>query len=205
VLDLEQPPIPQSGTPQFIHDIEGSVSLDSNNYFVEASFDDPGGTAEFFLTDSLSYDIEDSFYSLQAKIFDSPAAGISGTARGFLTVYGSSLNFGINDPTILVTADIDFGVIEVDEGGGLEGDPPSTALIGFRTTNIQCISEIDIFANCTDSESVYLDVAFIDDLNIDDFTAFKGSAVTTIPVPAAAWLFGSGLLGMVSFARRRKV
>ena len=28
--------------------------------------------------------------------------------------------------------------------------------------------------------------------------------VSTVPVPAAAWLFGSGLLGLVGFARRKK-
>lgn len=32
----------------------------------------------------------------------------------------------------------------------------------------------------------------------------QGSVVQTIPVPAAVWLFGSGLLGLVGVARRRK-
>jgi len=27
---------------------------------------------------------------------------------------------------------------------------------------------------------------------------------TVVPVPAAAWLFGSGLVGLISFARRKK-
>jgi hypothetical protein len=30
-------------------------------------------------------------------------------------------------------------------------------------------------------------------------------SVSTVPVPAAAWLFGSGLLGLVGVARRKKV
>lgn len=30
------------------------------------------------------------------------------------------------------------------------------------------------------------------------------SSVTTVPVPAAAWLFGSGLLGLIGIARRKK-
>jgi len=29
--------------------------------------------------------------------------------------------------------------------------------------------------------------------------------ITIVPVPAAAWLFGSGLLGLTGMARRKKV
>jgi hypothetical protein len=39
------------------------------------------------------------------------------------------------------------------------------------------------------------DVVFIDNLHF-------GNAV--VPIPAAIWLFGSGLLGMVGIARRKK-
>ncbi|MCW9006033.1 MAG: VPLPA-CTERM sorting domain-containing protein [Gammaproteobacteria bacterium] len=28
---------------------------------------------------------------------------------------------------------------------------------------------------------------------------------TVVPVPAAVWLFGSGLIGLAGFARRKKV
>ena len=30
-----------------------------------------------------------------------------------------------------------------------------------------------------------------------------GLTITAVPVPAAVWLFGSGLLGLAGFARRR--
>ena len=35
----------------------------------------------------------------------------------------------------------------------------------------------------------------------DDFPVSGGA----VPVPAAVWLFGSGLIGLVGFARRKKV
>jgi hypothetical protein len=46
------------------------------------------------------------------------------------------------------------------------------------------------------------------DANIQDCNLLTSAWVagsTVVPVPAAVWLFGSGLLGLASFARRRKV
>lgn len=37
----------------------------------------------------------------------------------------------------------------------------------------------------------------------NDYLVWKG-AVNPVPIPAAVWLFGSGLLGLVSIARRKK-
>ncbi len=39
-----------------------------------------------------------------------------------------------------------------------------------------------------------------------DFTSISATntTVSAVPVPAAAWLFGSGLLGLVGVARRRR-
>jgi hypothetical protein len=33
---------------------------------------------------------------------------------------------------------------------------------------------------------------------------FGGISLSTVPVPAAAWLFGSGLIGLIGIARRKK-
>ena len=36
-----------------------------------------------------------------------------------------------------------------------------------------------------------------------DHFYIRNADVTVVPVPAAAWLFGTGLLGLVAVARRR--
>ncbi len=43
-------------------------------------------------------------------------------------------------------------------------------------------------------------INFPDDLNRLDFTVLS---ITAVPIPAAVWLFGSGLLGLVGLARRK--
>ena len=74
-------------------------------------------------------------------------------------------------------------------------------LIGFNTVNLQCwITGIQ----CTNGESVYLQLdqgGFSTDLRRYASTAL---AVTNLPLPAAVWLLGSGLLGLAGISRRRR-
>ncbi|VAW52440.1 hypothetical protein MNBD_GAMMA05-752 [hydrothermal vent metagenome] len=41
-------------------------------------------------------------------------------------------------------------------------------------------------------------------LELDGFSEFQFDNTTVVPIPAAAWLFGSGLLGLIGIARRKK-
>jgi hypothetical protein len=64
-------------------------------------------------------------------------------------------------------------------------------------------------SSCSDTSSYVLDAAF--HVNGAGFTTvaytvhLEGTVSSTaVPIPAAAWLFGSGLLGLAGVARRRK-
>lgn len=108
---------------------------------------------------------------------------------GDMMIEGTLPGLGITTDTILMTADLTlFGT----DGG---------SWVGFNTTNIMCSPLLGVV--CTDNESVvfYLDSVFEGVLTSARYSA---TAITTVPLPAAVWLFGSGLCLIGATARRRK-
>ena len=88
----------------------------------------------------------------------------------------------------------------------------------FNSTSAYALSPVDnlngsnlegmgIMSSTTTSDLVlaYNDnyLGFIDS-DFDDMMVRAKFTSTVVPVPAAAWLFGSGLLGLIGMARRRK-
>jgi hypothetical protein len=110
---------------------------------------------------------------------------------GTVSLIGKFEQLGMTGKTQLMTADL--------TAANLVDDP---YLWGFNTTNIWCAPELML--NCTESESVYvaLSKAFSGEIG-RNFMA-NGIAVTTVPVPAAVWLFGSSL-GLLGWVRRRSI
>jgi hypothetical protein len=143
----------------------------------------------FNLSDSESFKIDNGKYFLDAY-FDTSGNFLNGTLKikGLLDT-----SVGTAKGTLMTATLGDFAF--------------TSTLFGFNTHNIVCNSIIDEFiggGGCTTNESV---IIALQDGGFSPTTKnFKsdGLSVASVPVPAAVWLFGSGLIALAGVARRRK-
>jgi hypothetical protein len=77
---------------------------------------------------------------------------------------------------------------------------PQSTLPDFEVQN-ESIS-LPIWAE--DNPSIFIDFTVHSDDN-SDYVYLDNIVLSAVPVPAAAWLFGSGLLGLIGVARRKKL
>lgn len=106
-----------------------------------------------------------------------------------------------------------FGGVNFNEFSGLNNgaeDISDTGRTEFTVTNLDTFqsttgAQVDaIFAGIKGNgklKAVYQ--TFAGDMIIESATLSVNTAVTAVPVPAAAWLMGSALLGLMSVRRRR--
>ncbi|VAW52824.1 hypothetical protein MNBD_GAMMA05-577 [hydrothermal vent metagenome] len=100
-----------------------------------------------------------------------------------------------NDANIFNVAGLgDTGGVLTDWSGGTSVDLVDTAGWG-SDTSLQISFQNDLSANTlNDGEQAFIEKKF----------GAIGLVVNPVPVPAALWLFGSGLLGLVAVARRKQ-
>jgi hypothetical protein len=102
------------------------------------------------------------------------------------------------------------------DGGTYDQGPAPLAMTTLNTTTL-CIPDIDCAGNAFSGGAPFFDDGIAGSPLVDaPFSGFNvnfdiGSGnsltvtqITTVPVPAAVWLFSSGLMGLVGFARRKK-
>jgi hypothetical protein len=171
--------------PYFSQDVY--VTLKNNkkgDFYLNASYG--GGVSDFRVSNAVDdiYNIDNTFFQFKAK-------SKKGDVTGSIRIMGKL--DGMNNQQTLMTADLTGAW---DNSGNL---------IGFNTMNIQCGAAITAIAPCTSAEVIYLSLnsALYPGGDKGKYQA-TGLAVTSVPVPAAAWLFGSGLIGLMGVARRRK-
>jgi len=170
--------IPLSGNPSFTHTV--TVRANNGDWTISSHngfiLQTPGGT----WNGTGNYRVNVSFNDVGEFV------------SGDLTITGKIPDLGIKQST-LVTADLNAFDFDIDF---------DNTLIGFGTTNIVCTWT----TSCTNNESIWitLDSIYGDDPNARFRTS--GTAITTVPLPAAVWLFGSGLafLGATARPRRRR-
>lgn len=132
------------------------------------------------MSPSLEYGITHSTYHLLARL-DATGSLISGN----LLITGGIPDLGIPNGMLMTAQLGEFNF--------------SDHLLGFNTTDIVCPK----FDFCTQNESVYISLADSFSLDLKKLNT-TGLAVTTVPLPAAAWLLGAGLVGLIGIGRRTR-
>jgi hypothetical protein len=136
----------------------------------------------------------DDTYAIHNTLFRFKARYRNGDLTGRIRIKGKMPELGINKRRILMTAD-------------LKGKWNSTRqLIGFNTMNIVCHDAINEVAPCTTDEVIYLS-ELNDALDLGGSRGkyrTTGLAVTSVPLPATAWLLCSGLAVLAGMSRRKR-
>lgn len=136
------------------------------------------------------------------------AAFASNSMTAFLTVGASgSVNFNfdvLSYLTVMVTTAGDFGTAKMTVGMSITPMGGSTAIWSLQPTALNVFAgpgnqtynvnqHFNGLANLIAGNTYMLNISMTQEV----------SATSAVPVPAAAWLLGSGLLGLLGVARRR--
>lgn len=183
------PGLVRGSFPYFEQGVGVHYKADKHGFKLKAKYDKDSFMSSFLLNPGDVLDITKTSFKFKARVRD-------GVTSGSIRIRGVIDDLGITRRSTLMTADLS-GPWAIGEDG---------TLLGFNTENIVCHSAIDAYiggSGCTQNEVIYL---ALQDAITDGTMKLKttGMALTSVPVPAAAWLFGSGLLGLAGIARHRK-
>ncbi len=144
---------------------------------------------------------------------------IDATAFGIIDARGSFID--IPDQTFLLESDTNgAGTINVDSGSSLSASFSNLTVYYLGSGQGQFFADLDYlggslvsglstgrieggFAGATYDGTAGLIIPFGTVFTADTISAKLGQ-VQVVPVPAAVWLFGSGLLGLAGITRRKK-
>lgn len=189
------------------------TSAASISYYLDQSNDLPDGInyAQVTISDGIGGNIDFSVDVLENAFSVSSGANFGMQAFSFnydLSLSVSSANIQDIDPsswTISQTANAGggFGKFEFE----LSGNGSSrTSLLSFSINGVNGDTVNDYAIGSTlnpgSGEFFAAHIAGFDTTNDVSSAQFAGSTVV-VPVPAALWLFGSGLIGLVAVSRRK--
>ena len=178
--------IRDSGFPYFDQGVSVKYQAKKDgDFFLKAKQYKKSGRSSLVMDSTTAYDVDKVKYKLR------PVKVRDGVASGKLTIKGIIDGLGITKRETLMTA-------ELDGDWALSADGK---LLGFETIITFCHAAFEEY--CSQAESIYLALKGAINTGKKNIKT-TGVAVTTIPLPAAVWLFGSGLIGMAVMARRRR-
>lgn len=127
----------------------------------------------------------------------SPATGFASmTFDDATNLFSWDINYSVNDLLGVVTVAHFHGPATVDVSAGVQvpiDNPEVVPIIGSATINN--VQKDQLLAGLW-----YINIHTTSFVNGE----IRGQ-VNVVPIPAAVWLFGSGLLGLIGIARRKKV
>lgn len=200
----------QNGDPSFgaVNTINlslGTVGPDATL----TSFLGTGTTSEFTWNviggDSLG---SNAFATARRFAFTSPSVNVTppsntilgtlGTAEGNLFNQLNSTLAGGN--SIVAGAGNTAGAIDISLVNGHFGQSPQST-VGALDSSLNFY----LFSSVTGGNASPARLFVFNDLQLSAAGVLSAVASTEVPLPAAVWLFGSGLLGMAGIGRRRKL
>lgn len=182
---FELPGIPNSGAPSFWNNVKIDMNDNgSNNGEGRLKITGRGNFA--FNDGTTNWAGQKVIFRLQAFYNDA-----GDFLSGDMQIKGGIAGLGIDKGETLMTANL------IDWNLSTGANP----LWGFATDKIVCNPLL--LVTCTVQESVYVQIQHSSFDGIYDNGKYRASgyAITTVPVPAAAWLFGSALV-LLGWIRR---
>ena len=181
------------------------VSLSANASLIGSTVDGCLGPASSGCSGGPTFD----FFSGATETIDDPVIeftntqdlGVNGSIVRSADFSGSSLTIS-NDGTDLVPNSLGFGGL-IWSFDNINFADPDEIISGSTLTSEVGFSVLS-YSFTSDSIIVITDGYLVNDIEGQVFTAIFDIQTSVVPVPPAVWLFGSGLIGLIGVARRKK-
>jgi hypothetical protein len=190
-----------------------SFNLDAASFASLLGTDTAGTNLSWRVFASVDLDQPYSGSGILTTVTTVPASGFRADSAP-LSVLQGSMNSHIVDINAVLTGNTTFATIPSANVayGGLVGGSYNGAFTGGNSAKVG-FGAIDFYSYTNDPDTFALVETKLNggiggdnkfSLSSTGQLTFDASQASAVPLPAAAWLFGSGLLGLVGIARRRK-
>ena len=193
---------------------DGSVAPDGPAPYATVTLDDGGGTGQVNMTVNVSANIGQAFleqvylnfdsnldlsllsFAFNSGLSDGPDAENGKGTNGIFVGFDAFQSDGDGAYDIL------FDFPPPPGSGGSKFEAGETVVYTITSTEAITASSFNYLSAEGGGEGTFLAASKFNGTGGGGESAWVGAGV--IPVPAAVWLFGSGLIGLVGVARRKK-